>query len=336
MIDVRNYIPGKRKQTPSGWISFNAVCCHQVGQTQDRRGRGGIRITDQGWSYHCFNCGYKASFILGRTLSVKARRLLSWLGVNEQDIEHINLESLRYRSVHGIIDDRVRVANVISDINFQERDLPPFVEALKPEHTAQWNYVMSRHVPMDYPYMVQIENDGVHWIRPHVVIPFTHDNQVVGYTCRFLDNKTPRYISDAQPGYVFGMDLQQSDWQQVIVVEGIFDALSISAVAVMHADISDAQARLIRNLGRDVIVVPDQDRAGLALIDRAVELGWSVSVPDWPPGVKDVNDAVIVLGKLATLLTIMQSRETSRIKIELRKKQLIKRMQLGTDTGPKS
>jgi hypothetical protein len=326
MLDVRNYIPGRRRQTPSGWISFNAVCCHHQGHDTDRRSRGGFKSTDQGWSYHCFNCGFKASFILGRTLSFKARRLLTWLGVPEQEIEQVNLESLRHRSVHGILDQRRQVADALAGIHFEERDLPPFAEALTAEHQAHWNYLLSRSVPMDYPFMVQIQNDGVHWTRPHVVIPFTHEHRVVGYTCRFLDNKTPRYISDTQPGYVFGMDLQHTDWQRVIVVEGIFDALSISGVAVMHADISDAQARLIRSLGREVTVVPDQDRAGLALIDRAVELGWAVSVPDWPPGVKDVNDAVRQLGRFATLLTVMQSRETSRVKIELRKKQLIKKL----------
>jgi DNA primase len=94
----------------------------------------------------------------------------------------------------------------------------------------------------------------------------------------------------------------------------------------MHNTVSDAQARLIRNLGREVIVVPDQDQAGLELIDRAIELGWSVSIPDWPSDVKDVNDAVVKFGKLATLLTIMQSRETSRIKIELAKRNLIKKV----------
>jgi hypothetical protein len=73
-------------------------------------------------------------------------------------------------------------------------------------------------------------------------------------------------------------------------------------------------------------VVPDQDEAGMKLVDRAVELGWSVSMPDWPADVKDVNDAVIQLGRLGTLLTIMQARETSKIKIELRKKQLVKRL----------
>jgi hypothetical protein len=64
----------------------------------------------------------------------------------------------------------------------------------------------------------------------------------------------------------------------------------------------------------------------MRLVDRAVELGWSVSIPKWPNGIKDVNDAVIHLGKLGCLLTIMQARETSRIKIEWQKKQLIKRL----------
>ena len=125
---------------------------------------------------------------------------------------------------------------------------------------------------------------------------------------------------------MFGIDLQKSQWQSVIVVEGVFDALAINGMAVLHAEINDAQARLIRSLGRDVVVVPDQDEAGMRLVDRAVELGWSVSMPEWPAKVKDVNDAVIRWGRLATLLTIMQARETSKIKIELRKKQLVKRL----------
>ena len=139
-----------------------------------------------------------------------------------------------------------------------------------------------------------------------------------------MDDRTPKYIQDIQPGYVFGTDLQQSDWQYAIVVEGVFDALSIDGLAVLHADINEAQVRLIRSLGKEIIVVPDQDAAGMRLVDRAVELGWSVSMPVWPAGVKDVNDAVMCWGKLATVLTIIQSRETSRIKIELRKKQLVK------------
>jgi hypothetical protein len=326
MLDILAYLPAKRKQTPSGWISFNATCCQHNGNTQDRRQRGGLKTSDQGWSYHCFNCGYTASFILGRNLSFKARRLLSWMGVSDTEIEHMNLESMRHRNINGLLEDRQRTANALMNIEFEERDLPPTAELLTPEHQMYWDYVQGRHVPQDFPMMVQIENDGVHWTRPHVVVPFTHNNKIVGYTCRFLDNRQPKFISDSQPGYVFGTDLQQENWQHVIVTEGIFDALSIGGLAVMHNTISDAQARLIRSLERQVTVVPDQDQAGLELIDRAVELGWAVSIPEWPADIKDVNDAVIRFGQLATLITILQARESSKIKIKLKRKQLVKRL----------
>ena len=128
------------------------------------------------------------------------------------------------------------------------------------------------------------------------------------------------------PGYVFGTDLQHPDWQHVLVMEGVFDALSISGLAVLHAEISDSQARLIRSLGREITVVPDQDSAGMKLVDRALELGWAVSMPEWPEGCKDVNDAVKLFGKFGALVTIMQARETSRVKIELRRRQIAKRV----------
>jgi DNA primase len=79
-------------------------------------------------------------------------------------------------------------------------------------------------------------------------------------------------------------------------------------------------------LGKQITVIPDQDRAGLELVDRALELGWAVSIPNWPDHIKDVNDAVIEFGKLATMLTIFQSRETSKIKIQMRKKWLEKKL----------
>lgn len=322
MLDILNYLPGKRKQTPSGWISFNCPLCG------DRRSRGGLKPNDQGWSFHCFNCGSTSSFVLGRSVGYKAKMLLEHLGVPEPEINALNLESLRHRSIHGILDDRARVANTLSDIAFEEfTDFPPASEFITPELPLYWNYLRDRKVPEDFPAMTTIRTDGIHWVRPHVTIPFTYDGKVVGWCARFLDGKAPKYINHTQPGYVFGTEFQHTDWQYAIVVEGIFDALSIGGLAVMHNTVSDAQARLIRNLGREVIVVPDQDKAGLELVDRALELGWSVSIPEWPKGVKDVNDAVVKFGKLATLLTIMQSRETSRIKIELRKKNLAKRIQ---------
>jgi hypothetical protein len=248
------------------------------------------------------------------------------LGVPERDIEFANLESLRHRSIYGIAEDRQRVSNILQGIEFEERDLPPASELITSAHPRYWDYCRDRLVPEDFPMMTPIRTDGVHWTRPCVVVPFTYDNKIVGHTARFIDGKSPKFISEQQPGYVFGTDLQDPTWQHVLIMEGIFDALCIGGLAVLHNDISDAQAKLIRSLGREITVIPDQDKSGLELIDRAVDLGWAVSIPAWED-CKDVNDAVKKYGKLATLLTIMQARETSRIKIELRKKQLVKRLQ---------
>jgi len=318
MIDVISFLPAKRKQTASGWISFNAPCCVHRGDTQDKRQRGGIKPnTDGAWSYHCFNCGYTASFVLGRNLTFKARRLLEWLNVPQEEIERINLESLKHRSIEGLLGERQAIMQQLQTISFEDRDLPATTQPL---NDAAREYLQNRRIPLDYPFLYKTMP------RPGVVIPFTYENQVVGHTTRFLDNRTPRYIQDIQPGYVFGTDLLHDNWTNIIVLEGVFDAISINGLAVLHAEINDAQARLIRSLGRDIIVVPDQDEAGMRLVDRAVELGWAVSMPEWPADVKDVNDAVIRWGRLATLVTIMQARETSKIKIELRKKQLVKRL----------
>ena len=327
MIDILPYLPARRKKSASGWISFNAPCCIHNSETADRRQRGGMLLTDQGWSYHCFNCGFKTSFVVGRNLTFKTRRLLQWMNVPQEEIERINLESMRHRGIQGILDDRQRTANVMQGIEFEDRDLPEEFTLIDDSMPAHWQYLRDRHVPEDYPI------GAIHGVsgdkfgrRQGVIIPFTYDGRIVGHTRRFFDDRNPRYIHDMQPGFVFGTDLQQPEWRHALVVEGVFDALSIGGLAVLHADINDAQARLIRGLEREVTVVPDQDEAGMKLIDRALELGWAVSIPEWPADVKDVNDAVRRFGRLAALITIMQARETNRIRIELRKKHLVKRI----------
>ena len=317
MIDILSYLPSKRKSTSSGWVSFNAPCCVHNGESADRRQRGGIKISNQDWSYHCFNCGFTASFVLGRNLSFKARKLLGWLNVDRNEIERINLESLKHKNIEGILSDRQQVINKLQGIEFEDRDLPADTQPL---NESAIEYLNARGIPTDYPLFYKTMP------RPGIVIPFTHDGQVVGHTTRFLDDRTPKYIQDIQPGYVFGTDLQRDSWQHVLVMEGVFDALCVGGLAVLHAEINDAQVRLIRSLEREVTVVPDHDEAGMKLVDRALELGWAVSMPNWPADIKDVNDAVRRYGKAATMLSIFESRNTSRIKIEMAKKNLLRKL----------
>jgi hypothetical protein len=314
MIDIISYLPGKRKHTASDWYSFNAVCC------SDKRGRGGVKIGTDGWNYHCFNCGFTASFRLGYQLSIKAKKFLSWLNVDQHDIDLINLESLRCKSILDLAQPTQIVQQV--DVTYETKVLPNSLVLLdsSEEHKALVEYIASRGFAIDdYPFMVDQAQS-----RLGILIPYFYRGQIVGTTTRFIDNRKPKYLSDQPPHFVFGVDFQQPDWNVAIVVEGILDAISIRGLGLLSNQISDEQVRILRKLNREIIVVPDQDKAGISIADRAVDLGFSVSMPMWDIDVKDVNDAVCKYGKLATLMSILECKESSRIKIELRRKQLVK------------
>jgi len=323
MLDILSYLPSKHKTTSSGWISFNAPCCIHNGESADRRSRGGLRQQEDEWSYHCFNCGFTASFTPGRPVSYKARRFLDWVGVDSVDIERLNLESLKRKSLLDLTTERNQIRHV--DIEFKETEVPVGVELIDPDNTAHQrylDYLASRKIVLEYPFLV----DKKRGPRDRIVVPYTYKNRIVGYTSRYLDNRTPKFINSQQPGYVFGYDLQKPNWTSAIVTEGIFDALSISGLAVMHDEISPHQVQMLKQLKRRIIVVPDQDKAGLRLIDHAVENKFEVSIPEWPGDVKDVNDAVVKYGVVTTLLHIHNNAETSKIKIEMFKKRLQRKL----------
>jgi hypothetical protein len=60
------------------------------------------------------------------------------------------------------------------------------------------------------------------------------------------------------------------------------------------------------------------------MLKSVLENGWSMSLPEWEEDIKDVADAVKRYGRLYTLLKIINSRTSNKIKIELEKKKLEK------------
>jgi DNA primase len=160
-------------------------------------------------------------------------------------------------------------------------------------------------------------------LNKRVIIPFTWKNKTIGYTARAFDPYVkPKYFNSHEPNYVFNTDLQPADAKFVIVVEGPFDAMAIDGVAILSNQCNEQQADIIDSLAREVILVPDRDRAGARLVDDALEYGWSVSFPEWEDDVKDVSAAVERYGRLFVLKNILHYKETSRLKIELKKKKL--------------
>lgn len=325
MFDILQVVPGKKKLTQSGWHSFNAICCHSRGHKADRRGRGGIRMDGENWSYHCFNCGFKCGFTLGKPITKNTRQLFSYCGVDKEQVDKWSFESLQHKDLL----DFVKVRKEKKKIKFKETNLPEEAELITDDnikHNIFVEYLTKRKVNVnDYPFICTPDMEGRQSNR--IIIPFTYENKIVGHTSRYLDDRKPKFISEQQNGYLFGVDLQKPLWQVCIVVEGIFDALSINGCALTTNSISDMQAEILKQMNKKIIVVPDQDKSGLELIDKALDYGFYVSMPNWEEGIKDVNDSVIKYGKLATLLSILQSSTNSKIKLEIKRKQLDKRLQ---------
>jgi DNA primase len=166
-------------------------------------------------------------------------------------------------------------------------------------------------------------DDNEHNMHKRVIIPFYWKGQLIGYSARsFADNIKPKYYSQYDTNYVYNTDIQTPEKRFVIVCEGPFDAMAIDGVAILGNECSEVQADIIDSLGREVIVVPDNDRAGLSLVSQAIEFGWSVSFPIWFEDCKDISEAVIKYGRLFVLKAIIDGKESNKLKIELKKKKL--------------
>jgi 5S rRNA maturation endonuclease (ribonuclease M5) len=334
---VKLILPAKRKtNSTSGWISFNAPCCHHNGESADIRGRGGVITNpDGGVSYSCFNCNFKASYVPGRHLTYKFRKLLSWLGAPENEVKRLVIDAIRIREL--VAPEQIVEAEAAEPIDFRARPLPAEAQTFQ----ALSNFYTlnnDRDVPAEFHTAVlytasrkiDLSRYEFYWtpetqynLHRRVIIPFTWRNQIIGYTARtFDDSVKPKYYNSHEPGYVFNADRQHRDAKFVVVVEGPFDAMSIDGVAILGNECSEQQADIIDSLGREVIVVPDSDKAGAKLIDAAVEYGWSISMPIWQETCKDVSEAVVKYGKLFVIKSILSAKQSNKLKIELMKRKI--------------
>jgi hypothetical protein len=243
------------------------------------------------------------------------RKLMRWINVPDDLINKISLQVMQENE----------------GVEIQKRliEIPTFHEVPLPDDAMAISTVedVTKHLHQVIEYMrdrdLYLEDYPFYWspslgYRDRLIVPFYYEGKIVGWTARTVQqDKQPKYLSEQQPGYVFNLDEQRPQKIFVIVCEGPVDAIHVDGVALMGSEIKDQQALLINRLNREVIVVPDRDEAGSKLIERAIDLGWSVSLPKWDAGIKDISDAVRKYGKLYTLHSIVGAVESSPLKIRL-------------------
>lgn len=254
------------------------------------------------------------------------RKLLTWLGANDGEIQRLVIEAVRVKDEVGVLEEVQHEVEVNFDeyelpegsleINdwgdkLSENDIEPFTECCQ--------YLLDRDP--DYKWPTYWSNSTL--MKHRVIIPFMWKDKIVGYAARaVVDNLKQKYMAHRPAGYVFNSDRQTGSRECIIVVEGVFDAIAIDGVGVLGSNINEQQADIIDSIGKEVIVVPDRDQAGEQLIDSALEYGWGVSFPNWHDDVKDVSDAVLKYGKLFTLSSILEATQRNKLKIQLARKKL--------------
>jgi hypothetical protein len=283
----------------------------------------------EGVVYNCFNCKYTASWQPGRTLSEKFKTLCRWLGANDDEIKHLVFEALKTESLD------YEPEHFVEKVKFTKKDLPEATltiaewvnSAYLPDIAEDIGKVIDYLIDRGYDPM-----DGNFCWSPapgfvdRVIIPFKYDGEVVGNTARKVKEGRPKYLSNQHPFFVFNVDAQDSLNKYVFVCEGPFDALAVGGVALLTNEISQQQAHIINQLGKEVIVIPDQDQAGLMLIKQAIDYDWSVAFPNWSEDVKDCADAVKKYGKLFVIVDAIKTAQRGEIKISVARNNLETRL----------
>ena len=115
------------------------------------------------------------------------------------------------------------------------------------------------------------------------------------------------------------MDAQCEDRPFVILYEGALDAYLCDGISPLGT-INETQAAIINSMSKRVIVCPDRDKEGQALIDMAVKHGWEVSIPAWEANVKDAGQAVQMYGKILTIRSILDRVFIDKLRIKLNRR----------------
>jgi len=252
---------------------------------------------------------------------------MSYIGIADDTIRKLAIEAMRYEE--GDIKYEKK-----KFVSFNKKELPNQTKKLETWLTqyttltateqknidSLLNYLTSRGIGPDW-YDFMYSSNNYFDVNKRLLIPFYWRGDVVGFTGRLFEPlEKVKYFTDVQPGYVFNMDAQ--DWSRkfVLVTEGPFDAITISGVSILGSEINDTQRDLINGLNRQVIVVPDRDAPGQKLVNQAIEFGWSVAFPEWDKTVGDVAEAVLKYGRLFTIQSILKTTESSKLKIDLKRK----------------
>ena len=328
-----NSLPGPRKRSPNGSVNIDCPMCLSRGEARpDTKKRCGIRTFADGSIFiHCFNCDFRTRWSPGSMINKNVRHFLSNIGVNDLEIKKLNFTAWQLAQNIETVPERESTMFIP---NFDPVELPKdampisqwaAMECEDPDFLDVVAYALTRgdHI---------FANNEFYWtpdktnsMNRRLILPFYWREKIVGWTGRAIDaGVLPKYMTNTPGHFLYNNVNMYKDRKFIILVEGQFDALAIDGVSTQGAKLSDQQAYWINDQRKQVIVVPDRDKAGQLMIDLALKHNWMVSIPEWDDDVKDANDAVLTYGRLYTVRSIIDNATDNKLRINLARKKMMR------------
>jgi hypothetical protein len=345
---ITGALTGRRKRANTGFVNIDCPMCIHRGHNPDKRQRCGVKNNNPGVFIYCFNCHFSAGWLPGESLSPYIRDFMAGVGVPDIEIKRLNHRALVYRRLVEANPEAQAHIPATFSLEFPAKPLPKGALSFNrlaeqgcddPDFHAVAEYLFNRgdDVAAASTYYWSPETDNS--MRRRVIIPFLRHGEIVGWTARLIDSPQqiggklePKYYNNNPLDFVFNNHVMEDKARKyVVVVEGVFDALAIDGVATCGAKLSDKQAAWIDGMGKTVIVLPDHDKSGERLIDKAISRGWYVSLPLvksgsafnwWEPDIKDAADAVKRYGRFYTLTSIIKSATNNPTAINVKRKMM--------------
>lgn len=335
IIDTLNqHLPFPRKKS-NGGFNVNCPMCVLRGESRpDTKFRCGVRMFSNGAIHiNCFNCGMATKWAPGAMLTKNTGLFLRQLGVGDRDIQQLKFKA--WQLSQNAEKPEFAITPTFTP-SFDEVPMPDGAlpistwvdyELEDPDFLAVVSYAATRgdEVFNAANFYWTPESHGKTQMNRRLLVPFYWEGKIVGYTGRSIDKDlTPRYYTQTPAHFLFNSEVLKKDRAFAILVEGQFDALAIDGVSSQGAKLSPEQAYWLKESGKKIIVLPDQEEGPKPqkMIDLALEHGWQVSFPGWDPDIKDANDAVVKYGKLYTVRSIIDGATDQAIKINLLRKKL--------------
>lgn len=305
----------------SGW---NVLYCEVCGDGSRTQGpRAGWKFEDNKAMFNCFNCGISGSFDPDReyAFSKEMKKILNSFGIPIKDVELLTVDKFLKNESYSIpkklqlslktfdIPDYFYKLSEASENNLIARTAKKFLQEKKAINYESYPFYLSTGITKSNDVR---EQAIAKTLVNRLIIPAFKNSKIIYYEARSLGEQSKKYINLDIPksNIIYGYDKLFINYEKPLYIcEGFFDSFHLDGIAVLGNKLSNAQIDLISRSPRKKIIVPDKkfnkttNDNGRKLAEQAIELGWSIALPDIG-NCKDITEAIVKYGKLHVLNSI--------------------------------